>query len=129
MMSTLINATLNPVVGALRRFGLLAADLDYHIVRASMAIMFFFFGYQKWWAYEVGRLEPFISNGPLIWWLYPVLGTRAPVGSWVSVSGASALCCSRGSGINGSASLELPVQPLRSLGPSHLMLLASRKRD
>jgi uncharacterized membrane protein YkgB len=74
MMSTLINATLNPVVGALRRSGLLAADLDYHIVRASMVIMFFFFGYQKLWAYEVDRLEPFISNGPLIWWLYPAFG-------------------------------------------------------
>lgn len=74
MMSTLINATLNPIVGVLRRSGLLAADLDYHIVRASMVIMFFFFDYQKWWAYEADRPEPFISNGPLIWWLYPAFG-------------------------------------------------------
>ena len=34
-MNTLANATLNPVVGILRRSGLLASDLDYHIVRAS----------------------------------------------------------------------------------------------
>ena len=73
-MNTLINTTLSPLVGALRRSGLLAQDLDYHIVRASMVIMFFFFGYQKWWAYEADRLDPFISNGPLIWWLYPVFG-------------------------------------------------------
>jgi uncharacterized membrane protein YkgB len=80
MMSTLINATMNPIVGVLRRSGLLAADLDYHIVRASMVIMFFFFGYQKWWAYEADRLEPFISNGPLIWWLYSAFGHQGA--SW-----------------------------------------------
>jgi hypothetical protein len=46
-----------------------------------MMIMFFFFGYQKWWAYEAERLVPFISNGPLIWWLYPCSATRARAGS------------------------------------------------
>jgi hypothetical protein len=39
-----------------------------------MVIMFLFFGYQKWFPYEFERLVPFISNGPLIWWLYPVFG-------------------------------------------------------
>ena len=67
-------AAQNPVVRALNRSGLLAEDIDYHVVRAAMVIMFFFFGYQKWWPYEVERLVPFISNGPLIWWLYPVFG-------------------------------------------------------
>lgn len=79
-MNTLVNATLSPVVATLRRSGRLAGDLDYHIIRASMVIMFFFFGYQKWWAYEADRLDPFISNGPLIWWLYPVFGHRGA--SW-----------------------------------------------
>jgi uncharacterized membrane protein YkgB len=79
-MNTLINTALNPVVTSLRRSGLLAGDLDYHIVRASMVIMFLFFGYQKWWAYEAERLVPFISNGPLIWWLYPVFGYQGA--SW-----------------------------------------------
>ncbi|MDI3560816.1 YkgB family protein [Bradyrhizobium sp. Arg816] len=64
----------NPLVRALQGSGLLAEDLDYHVVRASMVIMFFFFGYQKWFPYEFERLVPFISNGPLIWWLYPVFG-------------------------------------------------------
>jgi uncharacterized membrane protein YkgB len=63
-----------PLVRPLQKSGLLAEDLDYHIVRASMVIMFFFFGYQKWFPYEFERLVPFISNGPLIWWLYPVFG-------------------------------------------------------
>jgi uncharacterized membrane protein YkgB len=37
-------------------------------------VIMFFFGYQKWFPYEFERLVPFISNGPLIWWLYPVFG-------------------------------------------------------
>jgi len=73
-MNTLIKTASNPLTGILKRSGLLESDLDYHLVRASMVIMFFFFGYQKWWAYEAERLVPFISNGPLIWWLYPVFG-------------------------------------------------------
>lgn len=60
----------------LTRLGLLRQDADYHLLRAAMVIIFFFFGYQKWFAYEVGRLTPFISNGPLIFWLYPALGMR-----------------------------------------------------
>jgi uncharacterized membrane protein YkgB len=66
--------------GKLRRTGLLSTDLDYHLIRAWMVIMFFFFGYQKWWAYEAERLVPFITNGPLIWWLYPVFGHQGA--SW-----------------------------------------------
>jgi uncharacterized membrane protein YkgB len=73
-MTTLANTTQNPLVRALRASGLLAEDLDYHLIRAAMVIMFMFFGYQKWFPYEFERLVPFISNGPLIWWLYPVFG-------------------------------------------------------
>jgi uncharacterized membrane protein YkgB len=61
---------------ALTKLGLLREDADYHLLRAAMVITFFFFGYQKWFAYEVERLIPFISNGPLIFWLYPTLGMR-----------------------------------------------------
>src|ERR1700730_2050739 len=73
-MTTLSTTVQNPLVRALHRSGLLAEDLDYHVVRASMVIMFLFFGYQKWFPYEFERLVPFISNGPLIWWLYPMFG-------------------------------------------------------
>jgi len=61
---------------ALAKLGLLRDDAEYHLLRAAMVIIFFFFGYQKWFAYEVDRLIPFISNGPLIFWLYPLLGMR-----------------------------------------------------
>ncbi len=45
-----------------------------------MVVMFFFFGYQKWWSYEAQTLIPFISNGPLIAWMYPAFGIRGA--SW-----------------------------------------------
>src|SRR5262245_50676276 len=60
--------------------GLLEGDLDYHLLRVSMVIIFFFFVYQKWWDYEAETLIPFISNGPLISWMYPVFGIRGA--SW-----------------------------------------------
>ena len=50
-----------------------------------MVLIFLAFGYQKWFAYEAQVLIPFISNGPLIFWLYPVFGLRGA--SWfLSVS-------------------------------------------
>src|SRR5499426_501310 len=64
------------LVNALIKLGLLKEDLDYHLVRASMVIIFLFFGYQKWFEYEAEVLIPYISNGPLIFWLYPVFGVR-----------------------------------------------------
>jgi uncharacterized membrane protein YkgB len=55
---------------------LLSDDLDYRILRASMVIIYLFFGYQKWFDYEAQALIPFISHGPLIFWLYPAFGIR-----------------------------------------------------
>jgi uncharacterized membrane protein YkgB len=71
---------LDPLTNLLVRCGILKEDLDYHLLRATMVIIFFFFGYQKWWAYEAERLIPYISNGPLIFWLYPAFGLRGA--SW-----------------------------------------------
>src|SRR5712671_20312 len=70
------------------RFGLLQSELDYHFLRASMVLLFLFFGYQKWWVYEAQALIPYISNGPLIFWMYPVFGIRGAtwflgVSEWV----------------------------------------------
>src|ERR1700730_3561657 len=71
---------MNLLINALTKLGLLKKDLDYHVVRASMVIIYFFFGYQKWFAYEAQGLIPFISNGPLISWMYPVFGIQGA--SW-----------------------------------------------
>src|ERR1700752_15901 len=64
------------IINWLNKFGIPESDLDYHVVRASMVIIFLFFGYQKWWNYEAQALIPYISNGPLIFWMYPVFGIR-----------------------------------------------------
>ena len=72
--------TMNALIHMLTRSGLLTKDLDYHLIRASMVLIFLAFGYQKWFAYEAQVLIPYISNGPLIFWMYPVFGIRGA--SW-----------------------------------------------
>src|SRR5437016_3948156 len=67
---------MNSLIKILARSGLLKNDLDYHLVRASMVLIFLLFGYQKWFDYEAQGLIPFISNGPLTSWMYPVFGIR-----------------------------------------------------
>ena len=67
---------MNHLTNLLVKIGILKNDLDYHLIRASMVIIFLFFGYQKWFEYEAQGLLPYISNGPLIFWMYPVFGVR-----------------------------------------------------
>ena len=71
---------MNALIHMLTKSGLLTKDLDYHLLRASMVLIFLAFGYQKWFAYEAQVLIPYISNGPLIYWMYPVFGVRGA--SW-----------------------------------------------
>jgi hypothetical protein len=61
-MTTLSITAQNALIRTLNRSGLLAEDLDYHLIRAAMVIMFFFFGYQKWFPYEFERLVPFLHR-------------------------------------------------------------------
>jgi uncharacterized membrane protein YkgB len=67
---------MNFLIGVLAKSGLLKKDLAYNLIRWSMVIIFLFFGYQKWFEYEAKTLIPFISNGPLISWMYPVFGVK-----------------------------------------------------
>ena len=71
---------MNSLIRTLIKLGILKENLDYHLVRASMVIILLFFGYQKWWEYEAQVLIPYISNGPLIFWMYPAFGIRGA--SW-----------------------------------------------
>ena len=64
------------ITGALIKIGILKEDFDYHVLRASMIIIFLFFGYQKWFLYEAQALLPYVGHGPLIFWMYPVFGVR-----------------------------------------------------
>src|SRR5215831_9943415 len=65
---------MNSLIKILARSRLLKGDLDLHLVRGSMVLIFLLFGYQKWFEYEAQGLIPFISNGPLTRWMYPVFG-------------------------------------------------------
>ena len=67
---------MNFIIHTLMKLGIHKHDLDYHFIRASMVIIFLFFGYQKWFEYEAQALIPYISHGPLISWMYPVFGVR-----------------------------------------------------
>jgi uncharacterized membrane protein YkgB len=71
---------MNFLIKILAKSGLLKKDLDYHLVRGSMVLIYVLFGYQKWFEYEAQTLIPYISNGPLISWMYPVFGIRGA--SW-----------------------------------------------
>jgi uncharacterized membrane protein YkgB len=64
------------IVRALTNIGLLKEDLDYNLLRGSMVIIFFFFGYTKWHQYAAQVMIPFIRNSPFIFWLYPAFGLR-----------------------------------------------------
>src|SRR5258707_14549517 len=67
---------MNYLIKVCERYGILDSEIDYHVLRASMVLIFLFFGYQKWFDYEAQALIPYISNGPLIFWMYPVLGVK-----------------------------------------------------
>jgi uncharacterized membrane protein YkgB len=71
---------MNALIHTLAKSGLLTRDLDYYLLRASMVFIFLAFGYQKWFAYEAQVLIPYISNGPLTSWMYPVFGIHGA--SW-----------------------------------------------
>ncbi len=56
--------------------GLLTKDLEYHVLRLAMVIIFAFFGYTKWHQYGAQQMIPFIRNSPFLFWLYPAFGLR-----------------------------------------------------
>jgi len=86
----MVTTVMNQALHALAKSSLFKGDLDYQLIRASMVIIFLLFGYQKWFEYEAQVLMPFISNGPLISWIYPVFGIRG--GSWF-LGVSEWLCC------------------------------------
>src|SRR6201984_558501 len=78
-MGSLIK-NLDSLVQKVANSRLFKSDFDYHLVRGSMVFVFLMFGYQKWFEYEAQTLIPFIKNGPLIFWMYPVFGIQGA--SW-----------------------------------------------
>ena len=76
---------MNLVIRILTKLGVLKDDLDYHVVRTCMVVIFAFFGYSKWFNYEAQALIPLITHGPLIFWLYPLFGIRG-AGRFLGIS-------------------------------------------
>ena len=68
--------TMDRLIKFLSKTAPFQGELDYHLIRASMVIIYFFFGYQKWFDYEAQGLIPFFTHGPLIFWMYPVFGIK-----------------------------------------------------
>ena len=71
---------LNQLILGASRAAPFRSDLDYHLIRGAMVLIFLLFGYQKWFEYEARVLIPFINSGPLISWMYPAFGVRGA--SW-----------------------------------------------
>lgn len=67
---------MNRLISTLARSRLLDGDLGYHLIRASMVIIFVLFGYQKWFEYEAQTLITFIKYGPFTFWLHSVFGIQ-----------------------------------------------------
>jgi len=78
-MNSLIKK-LNTLIEKLASSPVFKSDLDYHVLRASMVLIYLLFGYQKWFAYEAQTLDPFIRYGPLTSWMYLVFDHRGA--SW-----------------------------------------------
>lgn len=64
------------LVTRIAKLGIFQGDFDVHLVRASMIVIYYIFGYQKWFDFEAQGLVPFFTHGPLIFWMYPVFGVR-----------------------------------------------------
>jgi len=64
------------LINIFSRLGFLKRDLDYHLLRTAMIVIFVWFGYDKWFEAEIRGLIPLIKSGPLIFWTIPVLGIK-----------------------------------------------------
>jgi len=52
----------------------LRASLDILLLRISLILIFFFFGYAKWFDYEAQALIPLLEHSPLLSWLHSAFG-------------------------------------------------------
>src|ERR1700744_4537557 len=84
---------MNTLAKLIGRTGLLRPDLDYHLLRAAMVIIFAWFGYDKWFASEITALAPLITHGPFIFCTIRFFGIMARPFCLERRNGLSARCC------------------------------------
>lgn len=70
---------MNALIKTLEKSGLLRESPTDGLLRTSMILIFYIFGYAKWHAYDVPLLTPLIRASPLISWLIPVFGPHGAV--------------------------------------------------
>ena len=102
------------VLRRLNKTGILQSDIDYHLIRVSMILIFLLFGFQKWFEYEAQMLIPYQQRRAYFLALSRVRHPAAPGGSWVLRKGCSVHLCSWASGIRGWESLARLGQLSRS---------------
>ncbi|PBM99985.1 YkgB family protein [Pseudomonas aeruginosa] len=54
----------------------LRQPFEVEFMRWVLVLIFFMFGYTKWFDYEAQALIPLIGNSPLLSWMYGVFGTH-----------------------------------------------------
>lgn len=52
----------------------LRSSLDAHLLRFSLVLIFFAFGYTKWFDYEAQGLVKLIGNSPILSWMHSAFG-------------------------------------------------------
>ena len=52
------------------------ASMDIWLLRAVMVLIFFMFGYTKWFDYEAQALVPLIGNSPILGWMHGAFGVH-----------------------------------------------------
>ena len=87
------------IINSLVKLKILKKDLDYHLIRASMIVIFLFFGYQKWFNYEAQALIPYIDNGPSFPVCIRFSASAGLLTFWALRNGCLAASCSWASGI------------------------------
>jgi hypothetical protein len=85
---------MNLLIRILTKLGLLKENLDNHVVRVSMIIIYFFFGYQKWFNYEAQALIPFFNTALSFPGCTLFLASGGRVGFWGFRNGCLARSCS-----------------------------------
>jgi len=71
---------MNLVIKILAEVGLVRKDLDYHVVRAAMVMIYFFFAYKNCFPYGAADIDSVYQERALISWMYRVLGLQGA--SW-----------------------------------------------
>lgn len=64
------------IINTVSRSGLLTRDFDYHLLRATMVVVFAWFGYDKWFPSIIESILPILTHGPFTIWMIPVMGMR-----------------------------------------------------